>query len=62
VPVAPGSQSPGSSSFAGPGNPKPPKRCPKDKVRKKGRCVAKHKPKKHNQGKHRTGKKGRHRG
>jgi hypothetical protein len=39
-PVAP---TPGSSSFTGPGNPQPKKPCPKGRVRKGGRCVAKHK-------------------
>ncbi len=43
APAPPGSPSPGTSSFTGPGNPKPAApSCPKGKVRKKGRCVAKH--------------------
>ena len=40
---------PGSSSFQGAGNVKPeePKRCPKGKVKRSGRCVKKHKKRNH---------------
>lgn len=43
APSPPTPPSPGSTSFTGPGNPKPTVRCRKGKVRKSGRCVAKHK-------------------
>jgi sugar lactone lactonase YvrE len=58
VPQAPVPQSPGSSSFSGPGNPQP---CKKGKVRKRGRCVKKsrrpHKRKQH-KARHASGKRG----
>jgi len=43
------SQSPGTSTFSGPGNPPPPVRCRKATIRKRGRCVSKkrHKSTKH---------------
>jgi hypothetical protein len=61
APLPPSPPSPGSTSFTGPGNPKPPAPCPKGKVRRNGRCVAKHKHRKrHKQTKrHGRGKEGR---
>ncbi len=45
VGTQPSFQTPSTATFNGPGNPKP--KCPKGKQMKKGRCVAKKKPKKH---------------
>jgi hypothetical protein len=60
-PAPPPSSTPGSSSFSGPGNRKPPAACKKGQVRKHGRCVKKHqKPKgkkKSKQGKKKSKKK-----
>jgi hypothetical protein len=42
APLPPSTPSPGSTSFTGRGNPKPAASCPKGKLWKKGRCVAKH--------------------
>lgn len=55
----PSDPTPGSSSFQGAGNvvEPPPAKCPKGKVKKKGKCVKKHKSKKHHSHK-RAGHKG----
>jgi len=44
----------GSACFAGPGNPKPPKPCPKGKKRRGGKCVPKH-PRRHRHGRQHRG-------
>jgi hypothetical protein len=51
LPPTPSFQAPGSTSFNGPGNPKPAKKCKPNQVKKYGKCVAKHKKKKHDKGK-----------
>jgi hypothetical protein len=48
----PGQPAPATNSFTGPGNPKP-HSCPKRKVHRHGRCVAKHAGKRHVKRRHR---------
>jgi hypothetical protein len=55
APAAPAASSPATSAFAGPGNLEPPKvrRCPRHKVRRRGRCVRRHAHRKRHRRHHR---------